>query len=108
MYDTVWALAIAMDKTQAELNNFGQSFDDFQYGHRDNNDDLTYSSSSPAANITNILAEKMKETNFIGVSVCIGFYNIFISHFIRDMLNLINMDHEWQRVDFINTVIADG
>lgn len=60
MYDSLWTIGIALNRTEAVLKMKGYSLTDFTY------------KGAPAhswSNISNILASKMQETDFLGVSV---------------------------------------
>ena len=60
MYDSLWAIGIALNTTETVLKTNGYSLADFSY------------KGTPAhswSNISNILASKMQETDFVGVSV---------------------------------------
>ena len=60
MYDSLWAIGIALNKTETVLKTIDYSLADFSYK-------LTGAHSW--SNISNILASKMQETDFVGVSV---------------------------------------
>ena len=60
MYDSLWTIGIALNRTETVLKTKGYSLTDFTYKG---------TSVHSWSNISNILASKMQETDFLGVSV---------------------------------------
>ena len=69
MYDSIWTLALALNKTDEELKDRGLSLSDFQYSLYNEDETGLSNDQDASTNITNILFSKLHETNFIGTSV---------------------------------------
>ncbi len=72
-YDALWALAIALNKTENDINQDFIFLDDFQYSQAaPDQDGIVDSNADDTINnyVTYNISKYLKETNFSGVSVC--------------------------------------
>ena len=65
IYDAIWAIAVALNKTEEIIQDDGYSLSEFMYS------DVVNTKDTISTNISQLFSEKLNETDFVGVSVSV-------------------------------------
>ena len=65
IYDAIWAIAIALNKTEEMIQADDYSLNEFMYS------DIVNTQETLSTNISQFFSEKLNETDFVGVSVSV-------------------------------------